>query len=166
MQIKTIKISEAQIERAKKLYDFKALNNSITEGEGNIYGAIGEIIIQDIFVEKGCQVKNENTFDYDLIINGKTIDVKTKRTTAFPKAEYNCSIAAYNTKQQCDYYFFIRVNENLKDAYLLGYIKKSDFFEKATFNKKDEIDKNGNGWKFKADCYNLKVSMLHSFAVV
>jgi hypothetical protein len=39
----TVCISEEQIARAKKLYSFDELNNSITKGKGNLFGAIGEI---------------------------------------------------------------------------------------------------------------------------
>ena len=54
--MKTIEISKEQIERAKKLYPFKELKGSITKGEGNLRGALGEIIVFDIFNEKGCKV--------------------------------------------------------------------------------------------------------------
>lgn len=162
MEIQILEISEQQIEKAKKLYLFKELKGSITKGKSNIYGAVGEIIIQDIFINKGFNIDNKSTYDYDLIINGYKIDVKSKKTTVVPQINYNCSIPAFNTKQKCDYYFFLRINENLRECYLLGYISKSEFFEKAIFNKKDDIDI--NGWKFKSDCYNLEIKMLHQFS--
>lgn len=43
-----IEISEDQIDRAKKLYQFNELKGSITKGKSNIYGALGEIIIYDL----------------------------------------------------------------------------------------------------------------------
>jgi len=159
--MKTVQILKEQIERAKRLYSFTQLRGSITKGQSNIYGALGEIIIYDIYKNKGFDVNFNSTYDYDLIIEGYKIDVKTKRTTVNPMPNYFCSIPAFNIKQKCDYYFFLRINENLKYCYLLGYKEKTDFFNKAIFNKKGSLDT--NGWYFKGDCYNLRIDMLNQF---
>jgi len=159
--MKIIKIKEEQIKRAKKLYPFNELKGSITKGRSNIYGALGEIIIYDLSKKKGFNVNFKSNYDYDLIIEGYKVDVKTKRTTVIPKPEYLCSISSFNTKQKCDIYFFLRINENLNYCYLLGYKRKKDFFNEAIFNKKGSLDV--NGWIFKDDCYNLKIQMLKEF---
>jgi hypothetical protein len=159
--MRTVEISKQQIERAKNLYPFKELKGSITKGKSNIYGALGEIIIYDINKNKGLNVDFNSTYDYDLIIEDYRVDVKTKRTTVIPKSHYLCSISSFNTMQKCDFYFFLRINENLKECYLLGYKKKIDFFNEAIFNKKGSLDV--NGWAFKDDCYNLKIENLEDF---
>jgi penicillin-binding protein-related factor A (putative recombinase) len=159
--MKTIQITEEQIDRAKKLYPFKELKGSITNGESNIYGALGEIIIHDIHKENGFDVDYASTYDYDMIIDGYKIDVKTKKTKVNPLPHYLCSISAFNTKQNCDIYFFVRINENLKECYLLGYKEKNQFFHEAIFNKKGSFDI--NGFPFKDDCYNLKIEQLNEF---
>ena len=161
--MKTINILKEQIERAEALYQFKNLNGSITNGKSNIYGAIGEVVIYDIYKNIDHNISFNSTYDYDLIINGYKIDVKTKRTTVIPQQNYLCSISAFNIKQKCDYYFFTRVNENLKHCYLLGYKKKSDFFNESIFNKKGTLDV--DGWYFKDDCYNLEIQMLNKFNI-
>lgn len=156
-----IKITKEQIERARNLYSFNELKGSITNGKSNIYGSLGEIIIYDIYKKKGLTVDFNSTYDYDLIIQNYKVDVKTKRTTVIPKPHYLCSISSFNTRQKCEFYFFLRINENLKDCYLLGYKKKKEFFNEAKFNKKGTLDV--NGWAFKDDCYNLKIEMLNQF---
>ena len=153
-------ISQKQIERAENLYLFKKLKNSISNGESNIYGAIGEIVIYDLCVEKGINALHQPTYDYDIVIEGYKIDVKTKKTTVEPKPHYYASVAAYNTKQACDFYFFLRVNENLKHCYVLGYKSKIDFFNESTFGKEGDLD---GCWRYKADCYNLEIQMLQKF---
>ena len=157
----TVGISESQVDRAKNFYPFKQLKGSITKGNGNIYGALGEIIIYDMAKKNGLCIVLESNYDHDLIIEGYKIEVKTKRTSVDPKPNYLCSISAFNTKQKCDFYFFLRIKENLKTGYILGYKNKSDFFEQATFNKKGSLDV--NGWDFKDDCYNLKIENLNQF---
>ena len=157
----TVNITDEQVERAKKLYDFGGLRGSITDGKSNIYGAIGEIIMYDFFREGTNKVKIDNTYDYDITIGKSTFDIKTKHTTTHPRGHYNCSVAAFNTKQKCDYYVFCRVTKDLKIGYILGYKKKGEFFETAIFKKKGEIDI--NGWAFKGDCYNLTIDEIDWF---
>jgi hypothetical protein len=48
-----INVTENQLQRAKNLYEFKVLNNSLSKGEGNLIGAIGEIAVFDYYTNKG-----------------------------------------------------------------------------------------------------------------
>tara|TARA_Y100000385_G_scaffold236060_1_gene250096 strand:+ start:27 stop:629 length:603 start_codon:yes stop_codon:yes gene_type:complete len=156
----TINITHDQVKRAEELYPFNVLNGSITNGSSNIYGALGEVVFQDYLSENHNVVICGN-YDYDLKVDEYRVDVKTKRTTVVPKENYNCSISSWNTTQECDFYFFCRVSVDKKKAYILGYISKKDFYEKATFNKKGE--KETDIFYFKDDCYNLPISDLHKF---
>jgi penicillin-binding protein-related factor A (putative recombinase) len=154
-----ITITEEQRSRAEELYDFGALNNSITKGRSNKFGAIGEIITADYFKEKGRSVDTASTYDYDLIVDGYTIDVKSKKTNVKPQPHYLATVANYNTTQQCDFYLFIRVLKDLSKAWILGYIKPVKFYELSNFVKKGDLDV--NGWEFKDDCYNLQIRELN-----
>ena len=70
-----IRISKEQKERAKKLYEFNVLKGSVTKGEGNKVGALGEIIVLDRFKNESKYVGDYN---YDLIIKGKKWMLKLK----------------------------------------------------------------------------------------
>lgn len=160
--MKVLDVSYNQIISAKKLYKFKELNNSITAGKSNIYGALGEVCVRDYFSKKsGYAVDHTATYDYDMIINGSKIDVKTKKTKVLPESHYLCSIAAYNTNQECDFYFFVRISESLNKCYLLGYMNKEEFFSQSVFKRKGDMDI--NGWRFKADCYNMEIGNINRF---
>lgn len=148
----------SQISEAHKLFDFNKLNNSITEGDGNVSGALGEIVVRDVY-----NGKQANTYDYDIILKDKKVDVKTKRFSKkfTPNKNWTFSVADYNTTQKCDYYCFVGVSYDLSTVYIFGFIKKSDFLDRAVFRRKGEIDPNGNGvWTFRADCYNIQVKDL------
>jgi hypothetical protein len=149
--------SKNQIQQAKeKAKNLGILNNSIRSGEGNVFGFLGEILMADHW-----SVNLSNTYDYDLIVKNLKIDVKTKSCTSKPKPEYFCSVTDFNPNQKCDIYCFVRVLENFSLAWLLGYCSKNYFFNNAAFNKKGELDTSSSfGWKFKADCYNLKIENL------
>jgi len=131
------------------------LQGSITGGTGKVIGALGEIIVRDMFGHK--QV---NTKDYDLVdSDGRTIDVKTKHCKVRPQYYFECSVAAHGIKQQCDEYVFVRMLPNLSKAWILGAIDKSDYFIKAKRHNKGDVD-GDNGFTFKADCYNLEIKDL------
>jgi hypothetical protein len=147
---------EMLIKARRKAIDLGQLNNSIERGDGNLVGFLGELVAQKVL---GGRVKN--TYEYDLVLkDGTKIDVKTKKTSVAPKDYYDCSIANYNTKQECDEYCFVRVKNTLDKAWVLGRIGKEEYFKKARFLKKGEQD-GDNGYFVKSDCHNLQISELN-----
>lgn len=147
-----------QISEAHKLFDFGTLNNSVTKGDGNIAGALGEIVVRDAY--KGLHA---NTYDYDVILGGNTVDVKTKRLASWrtPNRLWNLNVSDYNAKQNCDYYCFVGVTYDLSAVYIFGFITKGDFIKKSRFHRRGEVDPNGDGvWTFKCDCHNIQVKDL------
>jgi hypothetical protein len=154
-----VPITKEQIDIATKLSkEMGVLKNSIEKGDGTVAGFIGELVFCEFF-----KAIHDNTYDYDAVINGITVDVKTKRCNSEPLVYYNASVAAYNTKQKCDYYYFVRVNNEYTKAWLLGKCRKDRFYKESVFYKKGEIDPDSpkrNPWRFKDDCYNITISRL------
>ena len=143
------------VEARDKAAEMGKLRNSITSGAGNIAGFIGEAIAQQVLGGK-----LDNTYDYDLVLdNGTKIDVKTKQTSVKPLDSYDCSIANLNTKQQCDYYAFVRVKNDFTVGWYLGVYSKELYMRDAVFMKKGTVDPS-NGYVVKSDCWNLKISKL------
>lgn len=154
-----IEITEEMKKRAwRKAREMGKLKNSITDGDGNIAGFLGEEVANQVIMGQIT-----NTYDYDIIEDsGVKWDVKTKRCTSAPKDYYECSVAAFNTKQQCNNYAFVRienVNGKWGRAWFLGAYNKNDYFDDATLLKKGQIDPSNN-FKVKADCYNIAISKL------
>ena len=104
--------------------------------------------------------KHENTYDYDVVMrSGMRVDVKTKMVTSAPRPHYECSIAASNTKQDCDVYAFVRVDEDMTRGWYCGAMFKDLFFAEARPIKKGEMD-HSNGWVASADCFNVRIADL------
>ena len=82
-----------------------------------------------------------------------------------PKNYYDCSVAAFNTKQKCSHYIFTRILNDLSKGWVLGWMSKEDYFTKARFLKKGEQD-GDNGFIVKADCYNLPIDKLHPIEIL
>ena len=149
-------ITDKQLLEARDLaVQMGRLNNSITRGQGNIAGFIGEIISAQLL-----NALRENTFDYDLVLaNRQTVDVKTKRTSVTPLPHYDCSVAELSLHQCCDHYAFVRVKNDYSIAWFLGLIEHKKFFDLARHMKKGEIDPD-NGYVVKSTCYNLSIEDL------
>lgn len=151
-----VEITPSMLEQAQiKSLEMGKLYNSITAGEGNLAGFVGEQIAFSILGGEWL-----NSYDYDLILqDGTLVDVKTKRTSVEPLPKYDCSVAAYNTKQKCDAYAFVRVHNSMSKGWYLGIISRDKYFEDADYMKKGSID-SSNGFRVKATCYNLKINQL------
>jgi hypothetical protein len=131
------------------------LRNSIERGEGNLAGFLGELVYLE--VEGG---RWDNTFEYDVVRpDGTTVDVKTKRTKVAPKPFYDCSVADFNTSQNCDYYAFVRVSYDNSVGWYLGKLPRQKFYDVARFMRRGELDPSNN-FTVKADCYNVAISEL------
>ena len=156
-----VKITPQMKKRAwAKARQMGRLRNSITHGKGNIAGFLGEEVANALI--KGTI---SNTYDYDILYKNIKYDVKTKRCTSPPKPFYECSVAAYNTKQKCDRYVFVRI-EWVKGqwgrAWVWGWLEHEEYFEKSKKLNKGETDVS-NGFLVKADCYNVAINELRPF---
>lgn len=139
------------------------LDNSIREGEGVLVGLLGEEFPRERYQWE--QSKGDDIYHFDLYdrLRDNTFDVKTKSCTSQPQQHYWCSVCAANIEQRCTHYFFVRVMEDLSRAWLLGVLPKDEFFKRAVFFNKGDLDPTSdNGWRFSWDCYNVPISQLWS----
>ena len=155
-------ITQQQLERARNLYDFHNIRNSIMSGAGELFGAVGEILVRDIFEFDNLDTRS--TRNFDLKINSRRVDVKTSKGYSHPHNSNNCKIPETQTKQDTDFYFFTHILHDFSAFYLLGYISKRRFFEDALFRKKGEIEP--DGFRFRCNCYTIKVGQLQGFTKI
>ena len=140
------------------------LNNSITGGKGNLAGRLGELALAQ---HLGVEVQDD--YSYDLIKDGKTIEVKTKRRTVDPQEHYDVSVAATSRHQRPDTYAFISLTFDKKDdrgwyygvkkIWLCGYMDCDQYFSTARKMNKGQRDES-NGFQTHADMYNMAISRL------
>lgn len=156
-------LTDDEILEAKRLYDFKKLNNSITKGQSQIYGALGEVMVMNFFKLYYENVEYVGSYDFDLKINGKKIDVKTIKTDKEPTKDFNANISAFNITQKTDFYLWCSVAENMKYGYIIGYLEKDEFYKIAQLKKKGEID--WGNWVFKSDTYTTQIKNIKTFGI-
>jgi len=122
-----------------------SLNGSILDGQGTFAGMLGEIAA----VMAIPRLVIANSYDYDLMLDGLTIDVKTVDRTSRPTKDYMASVASWNTRQKTDFYLFVstqrimRQDENGNDnrddkrpedytgVHIMGMMRKDDYFKAA-----------------------------------
>ncbi len=132
------------------------LKKSVYEGQRNIYGIIGERLV-NIVVEGNL----ERTFEYDIIKNGIKIDVKSTMVNKEPTENFLVDVFAATKEQETDYYAFVFVMKDLSSAWLAGFATKKDFKTHATFRKKGDLIR-GNVIA-KTNDYCLEAKNLQSF---
>jgi hypothetical protein len=156
-------ITDAMLREAERMaQEMGELRNSIMEGRRNVAGFLGELCFRAAFPK----AIRANTYDFDLLLNGKSIEVKTKERTVRPQPHYDCTVPAYNTRQKADFYVFVsllRAKEHYTEGFLLGFIRPEEFRQKATLLRENEVYP-ANGIRVRADCYNLPVSQLRQFS--
>jgi len=144
----------------EKAKNIGKLKNSITSGEGNLSGILGEYIVHQHLPNSLWK----NTYDYDLIEDGKKIDIKTKRSKYEPLEFYDVAIAETSLHQDCDEYIFVTILNDMSKAWIVGGMKHKKYFEKARYMKKGEIDPSNN-FTVKANCYNLQIKELEEICL-
>jgi hypothetical protein len=154
--MQVVELTESDLESATSLSeDMGMLNNSIERGGGNVAGFLGEIAACRVY---GGHLKH--TYEYDMVLpDGRTADVKTKRTSTAPRDYYDCSVANFNPRQNCDIYIFCRVSYDNSRAWVLGHYNKKKYIEDARFLRRGEQD-GDNGFIVRADCYNMAINQL------
>lgn len=155
-----IKITDKNLNAARKRADKIGPNAKKIAKGGELYGMLGEQLFLDNY---GGELIDCHDYDIDHPKIGR-IDIKTKRCASAPQDHYSCTVAAYQVgKENCDYYCFYRIHNNLTYGWFLGIISKEEFLKKAKFLKKGEMD---GDFEVKSDCYNIKISELKEISEV
>jgi len=107
-----------------------------------------------------------DTYNYDLLTNkGKKLEVKTISCKFKPKTNYLCTVNCHSSKekniQNADYYIFVRIRNDYKVGWLLGWIGCDEFYQKGDFIEKG---KDFGNFKFtKANATVLEIKNLYKF---
>lgn len=153
---------EMLAEAKRKTTEMGILAHSFTKGRGRIVGFLGEFLANQLI----CGRIVSGDFNYDIVsskLDGEVRwDVKTKTCKSPPKSTFLVSVSAYQLKQNCDRYAFCRILSDYSAGWILGWMPKAEFFEKATLFKEGDLDPS-NGFRVAESCYSLAISQLNPF---
>ncbi len=160
----------SSLEKAGKLGEIR---NSIRHGKGNFVGYLGEYVFAETL---GYKIVSDSVYDYDVFTPHFDIDVKTKECNGVPEENYTCSVkepiidAAGNKKyQNCSIYVFVRCKQkNGCESWLLGYMFRDEFLQKAFLGQEglEDNTSKGNNFIYRADCLNMLVKDLRKFKTI
>jgi len=154
-----IQITPYHLKESLDLYEFKVLKGSVTKGEGNRAGAIGEVVIRDMY-----NAVQAYDFHYDLLIGGEKIEIKTKIYTPglIPNSNWNASVLQSSMFQRCDKYVFCLIPKNYSVLYICGWITKERFMKEAKYFKRGSYSTNYDGtrWKVPHDIWMMPINKL------
>lgn len=109
---------------------------TIVSGQGNLIGFAGEAMFAKAFPS----ATKVDSRDYDFVVAGKTIDVKTRGSDKAPRMDWDCKIPTYSFEQQaCDIYVFVISRNDATAGLVLGWISKADFKLKARRDRADNL---------------------------
>ena len=128
-----------------------------SEGRRLLYGYLGEVIVMDYY-----DVDDIDDYEYDIIIGEYKVDVKSISCKFKPPINYLASVNSCEIKgehrQNADVYIFVRIREDCKIAWILGFIECDRFFQMSKFINKGE---SYHGMKFeKANMNVLPINKL------
>ena len=165
----------------RKAAKLGALNNSITQGQGNAAGYLGEEAVASYLAakivssEEGIQKYNHDLLLYDMQCpEGIRAEVKTKRRTVEPQEHYEVSVAQTSLHQKPDIYIFVSLQfktklnlksgvkyKDLQNIWLVGQKAPKEFLNHAHSRKwnKGEVDQSNN-FVTKTPMHNLAIKYL------
>jgi len=154
-----VKFTDDMVARAKvKADNLGKLRRSIRGGKGNTIGYLGEEIVAH-YMKADIISNDEGTekYNYDLVKDGKKIEVKSKERTVPPKGYYDASVAETSRHQKTDIYVFTSIQCNGGEpvrAWICGQKDAKEYFEQARFYAKGDIDPSNN-FEVLTDMHNM-----------
>ena len=166
------------VERAKSHPDRSTDPQSITRGHGLVTGLLGEIIVEDYLRDQIAATDDDerdmrDKLNYDIKLqDGTTLEVKSKGHSVLTCPNwYDASVSAINSRQDADYYVFVRIHgRKLRDCYgfdhsksrkawICGIVKKEDMIQKKRLMKRGTVIRNSSYFDFKAksNCYQIQI---------
>lgn len=130
--------------------------NSITKGRGIFHSFVCETVLCDMYDMDFVPYLERKDYDVCHPHHFGKVDNKTKIRTVAPRPDYLGTVADFNTRQQCDFYCFTSILEDLSALWICSFYPKPLFYDDAFFARKGEPDPTSDrGWTFKADCWNM-----------
>ena len=87
-------------------------------------------------------VADVDDYEYDIIISGYKVDVKSISCKFKPPMHYLATVNSCELegdhRQDADLYIFVRIREDCKIAWIVGFIECERFFEMSKFLKKGD----------------------------
>lgn len=145
-----------------------ALRQSVLAGAGNLAGFCGEWLAAASIPRLVLQ----HSYDHDAILtlsdeSEVTLDVKTNRygRTA-PRDYYSADIYESSLHQRCAVYAFVHVTEDYTQGWVIGVVRREDFFAHATKRTKGDVNPRNPQERLRATSYSLSYGDIRRLSIL
>lgn len=142
-----------------------SLSKSIMKLRGNFVGILAEMVVAEAYRHWGA--KRANTYEMDMIIGDKKIDVKAKRWAKEPDASRPVNVPEYS-RQDCDAYLFTHVwwpeGDSPKSVLIAGWKRRDDFIDNSVLYRRGESKP--CGWICSLDCREMQGGSLEPLSTL
>lgn len=106
------------------------LNSRSVNANSSITGTIGELAVSKALASLGIDHSYDDTYDYDFLVEGIKVDVKTTNFIfGRIKEHHTIMLTDYLRNQQCDAYIFAAINYPENAVYITGCCAKFWFWQ-------------------------------------
>tara|TARA_B110000240_G_scaffold191672_1_gene234611 strand:+ start:1138 stop:1656 length:519 start_codon:yes stop_codon:yes gene_type:complete len=140
----------------------ESLNGRSVNKNSYATGVIGELAVSQALASLGIGHSNDDTYDYDFLIEGIKVDVKTTNFIHGKiKEDNHFMLTNYLRNQQCEAYIVAAINYPENSVYIMGCCAKFWFWETGAakdYKKGEQIFKK----PIREDARNMKFKHLTS----
>lgn len=162
------KMCKSSYELGRRFYSYKGQRDN--NDETAFLGKIGEILVEQWLKVNGLNITvsplgdtayavPETNFNGDFVINGRSIELKTKTINCEPRSDFDVGSTRIS-KSWC--YLFSRIWDDQSTLFLCGWIPTDEFRAKSIFRPRGTFVKNSRESEFTclSDEYLLKINQL------
>ena len=108
----------------------ESLNGRSVNRNSYITGVIGELAVSQALASLGIAYSHEDTYDFDFLVEGIRIDVKTTNFIfGNIREDHHVMLTDYLKNQQCDAYIFAAINYPENAVHIMGCCAKFWFWQ-------------------------------------
>lgn len=108
----------------------ESLNGRSVNKHSYITGVIGELAVSQALASLGITHSSDNTYEYDFLVEGIKVDVKTTNFISGKINEnHHVMLTDYLRNQKCEAYIFAAINYPENAVYIMGCCAKFWFWE-------------------------------------
>jgi len=108
----------------------ESLNGRSVNKHSYATGVIGELAVSQALASLGMTYSHDDTYDYDFLVNGVKLDVKSSASRFSRVGENNSTLlTSYLKNQDCDAYAFASVSYTENLVYIMGICAKFWFWQ-------------------------------------
>jgi len=160
-------LGEAKV-NVKKYNKFNLFGGEYTQ---KLAGEVGRLALRKYLVDNDRDYKEDTHIgsrdDFDFIINGKNVSLKTQLMNVKPLPEYRCEVNVQQLENECDYHLFAKAFLKKNKVWLMGCITKVRFDKEGVMRKKGDIlDDNIKKWTVKETKKDVPISILEPITIL